>query len=320
MRGRTGIWVAIVIALLGPGIVSGETMDRIVANVNGDIILNSELQERIRNVQKAMPDVVTSDPEKIAEIQRSILQQMIREKLTETEVKRLKIVVSARDLEDTIDQLKKESNFTDAQFEYMVQQNGQTLAQFKDGVKKELERSRLLDRVLKSKTIITDSEVDAFLKTGNSDAGEKRRMAVIFLPYGEAAEGKQSKANAEKLARDILSRLRGGADFAKMAREYSKGPVAEEGGDLGFVEIQDLTPAIAAATKNLKINEVSDPVDNSNGYYILKVLDVQRDKVNTSDAGVRDKARRQLLQQELTKKFETWIKDLERRAFIQISL
>ncbi len=305
--------------LAGFGAVWADTMDRIVAVVNGGIILNSELQEQIRLLVKMTPELKTDDPVKRAQIEREVLQQMVRDRLADEEIRRMKINVTPRDIDEAIEGIKQENRFTDAQLDAMIQQQGQTRAQFREGIKKEMERSRLVDRVLKSKTIVTQEQVDAFLNTNQASFSEKRRLAIIFLPLAEGGDARKTE-ELDKLAKDVMSRIKGGADFAKIATEYSKGPAAQEGGDLGYVAVAELAPPIEAATRGLKPGETTDLIKTPSGYFILKLVDVQREKQTAIDANTREKARKQLLQIEMNRKFQDWVKDLESRAFIQISL
>lgn len=297
---------------------AAETVDKIVANVNGEIILYSELKDRIREVEKDNPEIKTDDPSKQAQLQREVLKLIIREKLTGQEVKRLKITVSDRDVESAIEGIKRENQMTDSQFEYVLQQQGQTPAQFKDEIRKQLERNRLVDRVLKSRTIITEAQVDELLRSGDVLGGDRRRLAVLFLPIPE--NGADKAAVVEKQARDLHAKLAAGGDFSKAVREYSKGPAVDEGGDIGFMSSTELAKPIEVATRNLGPNEITEVIRAPVGFYIFKVLEVQRERLSTSDPGIREKARRQLLQKELDRKFSEWIQDLEDRAFIQISL
>ncbi len=307
------------VMVLGGDAVFADTMDRIVATVNGDIILHSELKERVKLMERVTPELKTADFSKQTEIEREVLQQMVRERLAEDEVKRLKINVGSREVDEAIENIKHENKFSDAQLRYMIQQEGQTFEMFRDGIKKELERARLIERVLKSKTVITQDQIDAFLKSGQGDSSkERRRIALIFLPEPEG--GKGGSGDMEKQAREILEKLKDGADFGKLARQFSKGPAAEDGGDIGLIGSDELSPPIAAATKGLKSNGVSDVIKGPGGFYIVKVLDVQKEKMDSADASSRDKARRQLFQNEINRKFEEWIKDLEGKAFIKISL
>lgn len=312
---------------IGAGAALAETMDRIVAEVNGDIILYSEVQERLKLMKKSEPEQNTFAAAEPTE--KDALQTIIQDRLSQQEVKRLKIAVGDQEVDEAMANIKRENKLTDAQFEYAVQQEGFTVKQFRENIRKEIERSRLLDRVLKSKTVITEEQVNAAMKTAaasqtsTTTGKERRRLAIIFLPFPEGAKGTEE---TEKLARDLYGRLKSGDDFAKVARQYSKGPAADEGGDIGFMESDEFSPAIATAVISLKANEISDPVRASSGIYILKVLDIQREKAVTSavssggDPQLREKVRRQLFQAELSRKFGEWIKDLESRSYIRISL
>lgn len=314
MRSGTKYALILLFLLLCRGTGWAEVVDRIAAVVNGDVILRSEVLERIQAVQKVTPETRELDA-KVVELE--VLKQLIRERLTEAEVKRLKVNVSAKELETAIQQIKKDNGFTDAQLEYMLSQDGQTMAQFKEGIRKELERGHLLDRVLKNKTVVTEAQVDAYLKGGGKAiSADRRRIAIIFIPND--AQDKQG-TQAEKLAMDIHRRLQEGADFGKLANQYSKGPAANEGGDIGYITSDELAPAIAAATLKLKANEFTSPVKVAVGYYIIKVIDIQQVKQDPGNATAREKARRQLFQQELNRKYDEWVRDLEARAFIQIS-
>jgi peptidyl-prolyl cis-trans isomerase SurA len=297
---------------------AAETVDKIVANVNGDIILYSDLKSRIRLLEKDNPQLKANDPAKQKDVEREVLTLLVRERLTEQEVKRLKVSVSERDVDSAVDNIKKERNLTDSQFEYLLQQEGLTLAEFRENTRRRLERNRLLDRVLKSRTIITDDQVDAFLKTEEVSGRELRRLAVLFIPL---PEGGTEKAGAvEKQARDIHARLKSGEDFGAAVKAYSKGPAVQEGGDIGFMESTELAKPIEMATRNLAPGEISDVIKTPGGFYTFKVLDVQKERAPSGQPETREKARRILLQREMDRKFTDWIEDLERRAFIQISL
>ncbi|MCE5241640.1 MAG: SurA N-terminal domain-containing protein [Syntrophobacteraceae bacterium] len=329
-------------ALLGLCVpcVRAENLDRIIATVNGDIILYSELSERIQRAQKANPQLKDVDPAKMPSVERELLQQMIREKLTEQEMKRLKIEATDREVDEGIETVKNEHHISDAQLEELLKKEGQTRAQFRQSIRKELERNRLMDRSFRSKVVITKEQIDARAKSGgvvaaapepreslSSTGSERRRVALIFLPVPEGSGAKESE-KVEKQARDILGRIKGGGSFSALAREYSKGPAADEGGDIGFVEADELAPSIAAALKGLRKDDVTGVVKGPNGFYILKMLDVETGKaqapVQTSrvsgDSVDREKIRKQLFQQEVNRRYEEWVKDLESKAFIKISL
>lgn len=304
------------------GVLRAEKLDRIVAVVNGDIILYSELQESIKRMLQKSPEVRMDDPKTKGQLERELLQQLVRERLAEQEAKRLKINITKSDVDEAIETVKRENQFSEAQLDQLIKQMGQTREQFRESVKKELERSRLLEKVLKSKTIVTNEQVDAFLKSKSVElpqTKERRRLAMIFLPVPQGAGSKQSD-EVEKLAKDILGQLKSGGDFGKLAREHSKGPSAGEGGDIGYVATDELAPYIEEATRGLGKDEISKLVKTAQGYYIFRVLDVQKERILSGESGAREAARRKLYEKELSRKFEEWVHELESKAFIEISL
>jgi len=105
-----------------------------------------------------------------------------------------------------------------------------------------------------------------------------------------------------------------------VAKQYSKGPAAEEGGDLGYMGVDELAPGIARGIRNLKSDQISDLVQGPGGYYILKVFGFDSKKVESSDPALREKVRKTLYEREVNRRFEEWVHYLESKAFIQISL
>ncbi|MGV8073304.1 MAG: peptidylprolyl isomerase [Syntrophobacteraceae bacterium] len=300
------------------GTCQAETVDKIVATVNGEIILLSELKERMAAIDKAAPDYKAADAREQAARELQVLHGIIQERLAEAEVRRLKISVSNSELDSGIQTIKEQNKLTDEQLAYQIKEAGKTLDQFREEIRKQMERSRLVDRVLKSKIVVTDQQIDAYLKSESAVNADSRRLAIIFLP-SESPTGKEAEA-AEKQAQEIHGRIKAGADFAQMAREYSKGPAAQEGGDIGFIAEDELSPSMKKVVSDLKPNDMSNVVKGAGGYYIVKLLDVRKENKDAADDATRQKIRRELLQKELSSKYAEWLQELESRAFIQISL
>ena len=300
-----------------------EMVDRIVANVNGEIILYSELQQQIKDMEKTMPKNMmpdTTDPAKMAQLEREILTQMIRQRLANMEAERLKVTVTDAEVETRIQQILEQGHGTMALLEANLKAKGQTLDKFRSEVKKDLEREHLVDRVCKSKVLIGDQQVEAFLRgeKGESAAtSQKVHLGLIILPVGD----KHAKlAEAEKTGREVLEKLKGGADFQSMAKQYSKGATAQEGGDVGYLAPDEIAPYIVQGIRNLRKDQVSGLIQGPEAYYIVKILDIASNVVSKSDPDLREKVRRTLYDQEVRRKFDEWVHDLESRAFIQISL
>ncbi len=297
-----------------------ETVDRIVANVNGEIILYSELQEEVKLLEKQTPSMDLSDPAKRSATERDILNQLIRQKLTDAEIERLKVVVTNPEVDATIAQIAEQNHATLAQFEQKLKASGLTMEKFRTQMKKNIERNRLMERVLTSKILITDQQVEAYLNGEKGDSAitsQKVRLGLILLPINDKSA---KPAEVEKTGHEILDKLKGGADFMNMAKQYSKGPAADEGGDIGYMAADEMAPYIAAGIKNLKKGEISGLVRGPGGFYILKIMDFDNKTMSKSDPAAREKVRKLLFEREANRKFEEWVHDLESKAFIQISL
>lgn len=318
--GRVCLFLFLVNVLLGSGVARAEMVDRIVAVVNNDVILYSELQQQIKAIKKLSPRFNNLSPDQERQLQRQVLQQMIQEELTEQQIKKLKIVVTSHDVDQAIAGIKRENGLSDDQLQYMLHQQGKTMKDFRQSIRKDLERARLIERVFKSKTVITDQQIDAYLKSSAGSEGQARlRLALIFLPLSNDASTDQVN-KIQKMAETIHEQLQEGANFANLAKQYSQGPAADEGGDIGYIPADELAPPIEKATRDLKVNGVTDPIRTPQGYYIVKILDAKRSRVSVDSAKAREKARRELMQKAVDKEFAAWMKDLEAKSFIQINL
>jgi peptidyl-prolyl cis-trans isomerase SurA len=161
----------VLVGVISLAAVRAEMVDRIVANVNGEIILYSDLQNQIKVLQRNMPSVDFDDPSKRPQIEREVLTQMVRQKLADAEAERLKVVVLQSELDQRMNQFIEINHITMEQLELNLKANGQTMEKFREEMRKEMERNALVERVLKSKVVISDQQVEAYLK------GEKGESA-----------------------------------------------------------------------------------------------------------------------------------------------
>lgn len=322
---KRGIWgalaagsAAVCVMLMVPGAVHPKTADWIVAVVNDDVILNSELQRRVEGVVKAAGQLREAPPlGPVESLRKEILRQMIHEKLAAQEVARLKITVSDSEVEEALESIQKSNNVNRQQLEAMLREEGRSLEDFKKTIRQDMERARLIERVLKSKTVITDEQVHDALRRQVRSPDEERHLAVIFLSAPSAPEARQA---VRLKAQDILNRIRKGESFADLARAYSQGPGAEHGGDIGTIKAKDMTPGLEQATRDLQPGQVSEVLESANGFYVVKLVDVKRPAPGAVDEKLKEKVRRELFQLEVNKKYDQWIRDLETKSFIQIHL
>lgn len=341
------VWI-IGLLLLGcpAAAVSAETLERIVAVVNGDIILYGDILEHINTAQKGRPSPNLQDPEVKARVEKEVLQTLIRQRLTDQEARRMKIIAAKSEVDKTIEDIRRENGgLTEEQFEVLLARDGMDMKKFREKLRQEMERKKLMERVIRSKVVITESQIDARLQSqpvpsdqsllmpnptsppSSSDVQGKRHLAMIFLPIAKGARS-DSIAKTEKQAQAIYSRLKGGEDFARLAKEHSQGPGSAGGGDIGFVSADELAPEIEKGIRGLSEGGISEVVKTSAGFYILKILGASKEQTpspppqapSRDPSSAREMVRRQLFMEELGRKYEEWIQDVEKKAFIKITL
>ena len=303
------------VLLFGDTSLKAKIIDGVVAVVNNDIILYSDLQQKLHEFMKENPGAV--DSAHLRELRREILGQMVRNLLVEQEVKRLGIKVSSSDVDRAVESICKQNGLSSEQLEDVLKSRGQSIDAFREEIRREIERSRLIEQALKKKIVITDDQVMAYLRKHSSSTTERWHLAAIFLPCPNNKAGAEDIA---KLASEIKKRIDKGEDFGKLAREYSEGPGAVSGGDIGYVSIEELAPPLRATVQALGPGKCSDPIRTSSGFYIIKVLDKRRMGLSRVNGQLKEQVRRKLFKEELNRRFNDWIKDLVSKSYIQINL
>ena len=236
-----------------------ELVDRIIAYVNDDIITLSELNERVQDFAAAREQnpFLREQNQSLESVRREMLDSLINERLTSQEIARLRITVSDSEVDEVIASVSKENNLTQEALEAQLRKEGKTVEDLRQQIRRTLEQNQLIQREVRSKTVITDELVEAYYQSHLKEfqSSERWRLRDIFLPFDSVAS-LEDRARLFDLGQQIVDRLQQGADFALLAQRYSRGPGAEQGGDLGFFSKGELDPALEKAIANLKKGEI----------------------------------------------------------------
>ncbi|HSB81897.1 MAG TPA: peptidylprolyl isomerase [Candidatus Methylomirabilis sp.] len=296
----------------------GMILDRVVAAVNDEALTLSEVQEEGQPViRKIFRDFVGPERDRrVEEAEKRLLDDLIDRRLAYQVAKKEGMVPSAADVTNAIEELKKNNNVSDdAQFRALLRAEGMTLEQVRRSVEERLAITRVLARQIRSSIIIREEELtqyyqdhqDKYQRTPDAEI----RHILIAVPPG--TDGTAAKARAE----EILGKIRSGADFAKMAEQYSDSPTKEKGGELGTIHKGDLAPEIEAAAFSLPVGGVSDLIRTSAGWNLIRVERVRTETV-APFAEVRDTIREELFQEKFEAKRKEWLAGLRAKAFIQV--
>ncbi len=308
------LWAAGVSA---PAVAQEEVLvNRIVAEVNDDIITLYELNQAaapyIRRV-RSMGRVLEEERKMLYEVREQTLNQLIENKLTDQEIRRYNITVSDQAIDKTIEELKKRSLMTDQQLRDGLQKDGMTMDDYREEVKNKILRARLVNRQVKSKIVITEEDIRAVYEKERAAYGADtyvRLRQIVVVPV-------EGRLQAQQKMEAILLKLDEGAAFADVAREFSDGPTAADGGLLGEFKADDLSGPIRAALKGLKSGDHTSIMETDRGLQLFYVDDIKLVAGKSLEEAAPE-IEGKLYDQIVNRKFTNWLSELRERSHIKI--
>jgi peptidyl-prolyl cis-trans isomerase SurA len=301
------------------GYLQAELTNRVVATVNSDIITLHELNTSIKRVTGLSPrDLRQRDEEKYFELRRAVLNTMINEKIAQQEIARLEIKVTAKDIEESIEQIKRENNLTHEELIEGLKAEGMTVEEYKERIKEQIQRFRLVNYEVKSKIVVTEGDVRGYYQEHINAYTKVRevRLARILLTIKNPKDPEEI-ARVRRLGNEILQELRQGSDFFEMAKKYSQGPAASEGGDLGWVVLDNLEARLRNTISKLSPGECTDLDPAPAGFQIIRLLEEKKGGIKSFEEA-RDAIHSKLYTEKVEKKYAAWIKELREKSFIKV--
>lgn len=299
---------------------SAEVVDRIVAVVNDDIILLSELDESFKPYADRIMALGYSLDEKrrtLFNIREEILNQLIDQKLTDQQIKRSKITVSDNEIDKAIERLKEANLFTDEELREMLKAEGLTMEEYRKRIKDQILRAKLVNFEIKSKIVITKEDIESYYKS-HSDKYSKikeYRLSNIIMKVPSFASEEEKLGVLEKMEM-ALTELKAGKPFDITAGAYSESSYVSDDGGLGLFKLKELSPRIQKAIKDMKAGEFTPVLDTDQGYqifYIQEIVNAQGKSLEEASPEIED-----ILYKEIVdKKFSSWIDELRKRSHIK---
>ena len=300
---------------------ASEVIDRIVAVVNEDIILLSELRERMAPyVQRIRQQGFDLEKERqmIFKVREETLNRLVDEKLTDQEIKRNDIQVDETTIDNTIERIKTTNSFTDEDLRRFLEQDQMTMEQYREKIREQVLRSRLVNYQVRSKIVITDAEIrDYYDSHPELYGGEVRyHLRNILMPVPEFSTDAEKAAVQEKM-NQLSERIQAGEAFADLARQYSQGPAAADGGDIGEFGEKALSPQIRAALDGLDPGSTTEVLDTDQGFQLFYLEAINRTEGKPL-ASVKDEIHQKLFTEVVDKEFLSWLENLRSGSHIKI--
>jgi peptidyl-prolyl cis-trans isomerase SurA len=255
-------------------------IDRIVAVVDEEAIMQSDLDQFLFRVRADLRKQGT-EPPPLEILQRQVLERIILQRIQLQQAKRTGIKVDDDTLNQAIGGIAKENKVGISAFREVIEAQGYEFTKFREDIRNEILVSRFKQREVDNRVTVSEREVDNYLKTQSRGGGSNHeyRISQILVATPEAASP-ETLEKAEKKARAIMERLRGGDDFAKVAVEVSDGQQALEGGDLGWREEDRLPALFLDRVRRMDKGEMAGPLKSANGFHLIRLADKRSKGVN----------------------------------------
>lgn len=307
-------WLLYSFFLIGFGncpISSAETVDRIVAVVDSDIITLAQLNKEADRYRKNIESSENSNEKKkalIEELNKKVLESLIDYSLTQQEAKKYNITISEAEVDSSIENIKKIKKLSKEALEKALEQEGLTIKEYRENLKNQILQGRLINYAVKSKVVITEAEIKKQYEVNSEKyaLNKKYRLSNILM-------------NDKGKIDEVKMKLDGKEDFSDLAKKYSIAPNASDGGDLGIFDIASFSTGIKDRIALLKKGEYTDVIQTPQGFQIFYVVDIEQGGSKTFEQA-RDEIYEALYQEQVKEKFETWLESLKKKAHIKILL
>lgn len=254
-----------------------EPIDSIVALVEQDVILRSELDLAIKGiVDRIRATGGNLPPDDLLESQ--VLERLIIRELQIQRAQQTGIRVSDAEVDQAITNLAQQNGVSVAQMRQVIEADGEDFVEFRRNIAEEIMTERLRQRIVNSMEPISDTEVDILLAS-EEYAGGEYNISHIMLNLPEGATPDQISEVRQRIT-EIHEELKNGMDFASAAISYSQSQEALEGGDVGWRDLNSVPRSFSDAIKGLQPGQYTDPIRSPAGFHIIKVNDYrERSKV-----------------------------------------
>jgi peptidyl-prolyl cis-trans isomerase SurA len=264
--------VALMAGSAGAALGGAKIVERIIARVNNEIITQHQYDEEQAELRGRLSQEYSGAEldAQVREQSKNLLRDLIDQSLMVQKAKDLDINVETEVVKE-LDGIRKRNNLASLEdLETEVEKTGQNYEDFKDQIRRNLLMREVMERQVGSRIQLSRDDARKFYEAHKD---EFKSPGMVHLGQILVSTDKRKPDEAEKRANDALAELKGGQRFAEVAKKYSDGSSAEQGGDVGMMKEGTLAPDIKAVVGKLDVNEFSNPIQTKYGYIILKVLE-----------------------------------------------
>ncbi|UXZ54848.1 peptidylprolyl isomerase [Halomonas sp. 7T] len=295
-----------------------QMLDSVVAVVNEGVIMRSELDDRINQVEQQAEAQGGNLPPR-SQLAQQVLERMVMDEIQLQMARQANLSIDDTELNRQLRTIAESNGMSLDEFADAVEADGMSLAEVRDDIRREMLMRQVQQRRISQRVSVSERDVERFLDQQGVQQGqsfiEETRARHLLIELTPTRDENQARARAEQ----ARQRLQQGVDFAAVAREFSddRGS-AMNGGELGWVRPGQTVPAFEEAMGSLGPNQLSEPVRSQFGYHIIEVLERRRQDV--TEESRREQVRQAIFQRRANEELQAWQREIREQAFVDIRL
>jgi len=302
---------AVLIVLLAwlpftPAGTAAPVSDRIIAVVNSELIMLSELKAEIAPEEKRLQEQYRGAEleRRLRQIEYMALTRMIERKLQLQAAKAKGVEVTDEDIVRAVKELQRAGEKVD-----------ENNADDKRTIREQLALMRVVDREVRSAIMVSESEIKRYYEAHQTRflMPDEYRISQILIRRKAVETDEETRTRAAM----VYAAVKNGGDFTELALKHSDGLEATKGGHLGYVRQGELLPPIERALSTLAVGAITEPIETDEGWHIIR-LDEKRPQQFRPYAEVKNEIQSLVFQQKTEDVYQIWMADLKNKAFIEV--
>ena len=260
-----------------------ELLDRVIAVVDSGVVMESELNKRVKEIVDRLRQTDTELPP-LSVLEEQVLERLITEEIQMQIAERAGIKISDTELNQTLLGIASQNSLSLEEFKTDIEVQGASYRDFRNTVRKEMVIQRVQRGKVGGRVEISEQELENFINSeeGRTKLAEEYNVQQILISIPNKANEDQI-GKSKNQALDILLRIKAGEDFGKLATTYSSGQNALEGGYLGWRKATEMPSLFANEVSNLTVGQTSEPLRSGAGFHLIYLAEKRGNTVKFED-------------------------------------
>jgi peptidyl-prolyl cis-trans isomerase SurA len=331
MKYRNSLFAALVLAacIASGAAVGAEVIEQIIVKVNGEIMTKTELENRQVATLRQMGQQVGLRPDSTDAQLKQMLDQVTPQLLVNA-IDEMLMVQRGRELgyrmaddqfQNVLDSIKKDNKIeTDEQFQAALKSENMTLADLRRSLERQMIVSRVQQNEVMSRIAVDDEEARKYYDAHLSEFTSARTITLREIFVNVPGDGQTINVGRDEEAREKINQLRqralGGESFEKLATEFSDAPSKANGGQIGPLNVADLSPDVQKLLEPMKQGDITEPLRSQRGYQLLKLEVASAAEVKSFEEAREDISNR-VFTDKRREEFEKYLQKLRAQAIIE---